>query len=690
MGKHFKKVLLTAVLILALTGCVSPPPLPLPPPPSFQFDTLDTSALRGKVIVIDPGHGGRYKGAIGKMGLKESDVNLGVALYLWGFLYSAGARPVLTRTADTTVAPPSHRVLNQDLLARSRVSNDLAADFFVSIHHNSNIYDPKKNTLEIYYKLVDAGPSKELAECIMKRIQDVFEMDSAQVLSGNYSVLRNATSPAILGEASYLTHRENERKLTLHGFLRSEAEAYFLGILDYFSKGVPKILDLTPQVEVISHAQPEIVGWVQDDGRGGGINPGSIVLSLDGALVTHRYDPSTGKVSGIPRNSLISGGHTLCMEAKNFKGNSARSFCTFFKIALPPAQVKLSPIHNTIPADGSSRCRIEAEILDENNNHVADGTVVSFTTSAGKLGSAFAVTRRGKVITHVIADYQTGWAEVVAACEGVAGSTAIAFDAPKEATLQVYVGDRKGSPLEGAELYFSDGSYAVIDQLGYGFYHGAGSERMECTVWKKGYLSFKSFLKVAAGEGMQETVTLAPVDQGLMWDKVVVIDPRGEDEDTAFYSDAQQSRSEVNLQTALCLKELLELAGAEVVLTRENESIPTPRESTKKANEVSADLLLSLNHGKGSSPLGYYFNSTRGKLLASSLTQALDEVASCKGLKMMESSEFILVHTTMPAVAVTLDARSCKGLAKDSEERAWGEAQALYQGLRYYFKKVDE
>jgi hypothetical protein len=55
---------------------------------------------------------------------------------------------------------------------------------------------------------------------------------------------------------------------------------------------------------------------------------------------------------------------------------------------------------------------------------------------------------------------------------------------------------------------------------------------------------------------------------------------------------------------------------------------------------------------------------------------------------MMESSEFILVHTTMPAVAVTLDARTCKGLAGDSEERAWREAQTLYQGLRYYFKKV--
>jgi len=109
--------------------------MPSLPSSPFQLDQLDLSPLKGKVIVIDPGHGGKYSGAVGKMGLKESEVNLGVALYLWGALQSAGAKPVMTRTADTTVASPAHKQLRADLLARSMVSNTVNPDLFVSIHH---------------------------------------------------------------------------------------------------------------------------------------------------------------------------------------------------------------------------------------------------------------------------------------------------------------------------------------------------------------------------------------------------------------------------------------------------------------------------------------------------------------------------------------------------------------------------
>ena len=153
------KITLISALSFLILGCASMPSLPSSP---FQLDQLDLSPLKGKVIVIDPGHGGKYSGAVGKMGLKESEVNLGVALYLWGALQSAGAKPVMTRTADTTVASPAHKQLRADLLARSMVSNTVNPDLFVSIHHNSNTHRPQKNNLEVYYKLTDPGASREL------------------------------------------------------------------------------------------------------------------------------------------------------------------------------------------------------------------------------------------------------------------------------------------------------------------------------------------------------------------------------------------------------------------------------------------------------------------------------------------------------------------------------------------------
>ncbi len=76
-------VFLAAAFLMLISSCTSLPEIPSSP---FRAAELDTAALRNKVIVIDPGHGGPYGGAVGTLGLKESEVNLGVALYLWGLL----------------------------------------------------------------------------------------------------------------------------------------------------------------------------------------------------------------------------------------------------------------------------------------------------------------------------------------------------------------------------------------------------------------------------------------------------------------------------------------------------------------------------------------------------------------------------------------------------------------------------
>ena len=48
----------------------------------FTAATPEASAQKDKqfVLVIDPGHGGKHPGAIGKKGTRESDVNLNVSL----------------------------------------------------------------------------------------------------------------------------------------------------------------------------------------------------------------------------------------------------------------------------------------------------------------------------------------------------------------------------------------------------------------------------------------------------------------------------------------------------------------------------------------------------------------------------------------------------------------------------------
>ncbi len=223
----------------------------------------------------------------------------------------------------------------------------------------------------------------------------------------------------------------------------------------------------------------------------------------------------------------------------------------------------------------------------------------------------------------------------------------------------------------------------MTDYLGYCFYQHDSDEELPFTVWKDGYQSLKGSFRFIGTEVTREELLLKPVDNGLMWNRVVMIDPQAED-GIAPSSSAIES-GEANFKTACYLKEMLELAGAEVFLTRENATAPTPVDRVIKADEVQAEVLISLDHRKGSY-LGYYFNSIKGKFLARSIKQSIDDELSCKKVKMIESTDFVIVHTEMPAVVVNIDSPKCKRLPGDKEDRAWAEAKVIYQGLRSYFQ----
>jgi N-acetylmuramoyl-L-alanine amidase len=56
-----------------------------------------------KTIIIDPGHGGRDPGAIGRNGLKEKKITLDIAQRLKKLLLQEGFRAILTRKEDETL-----------------------------------------------------------------------------------------------------------------------------------------------------------------------------------------------------------------------------------------------------------------------------------------------------------------------------------------------------------------------------------------------------------------------------------------------------------------------------------------------------------------------------------------------------------------------------------------------------------
>jgi N-acetylmuramoyl-L-alanine amidase len=100
-------------------------------------------------VVIDPGHGGRDPGAVGR-NIYEKSINLSVSLKLGQLLeeWFPDVKVLYTRTSDVPVG----------LIDRSTLANNNNADLFISIHANSIENGKDRNSIsgnETYIMGVD-------------------------------------------------------------------------------------------------------------------------------------------------------------------------------------------------------------------------------------------------------------------------------------------------------------------------------------------------------------------------------------------------------------------------------------------------------------------------------------------------------------------------------------------------------
>ena len=88
-----------------------------------------------KVVVLDPGHGGKFPGAVWG-GVKEKDLTLSVALKLGALIEEGmpGVKVVYTRKTDKQLGDE----LIDDLQARADIANKSKGDLFLSIHVNAS------------------------------------------------------------------------------------------------------------------------------------------------------------------------------------------------------------------------------------------------------------------------------------------------------------------------------------------------------------------------------------------------------------------------------------------------------------------------------------------------------------------------------------------------------------------------
>lgn len=162
------------------------------------------------VMVVDAGHGGEDGGAVSADGLKESDVNLSVALRLDKLLGLCGIPSKLTRDSDNIAYPDSAATTRQrkraDQEFRAALIRGTEKAVLISIHQN-NYIAPGPKGAQVFYGRVPG--SREFAVAMQDMLSVLCgDHRKAAPVSDDIYLLRQAACPSILVECGFLSNPE--------------------------------------------------------------------------------------------------------------------------------------------------------------------------------------------------------------------------------------------------------------------------------------------------------------------------------------------------------------------------------------------------------------------------------------------------------------------------------------------------
>ena len=228
-------------LVVDIPSVSSAVPSPAPSAPSSGSASYKPTGeakkvLKGKVIAIDPGHGGNDVGAIGQIGgqtVYEKDITLDIALHLRDMLQAAGAKVVMTRTTDTSVAAPTADDVTE-LQARCDVANRANADVFVSIHIDSFANGSVDGTTAYYYP--KTGNDLLIAQLLHQSTLNLLAIPDRGVRSNDFYVNVHTNMPSTLMEMGFISNTHRVKMLTSSWGAKRIAESLYEGMIDYFSQ----------------------------------------------------------------------------------------------------------------------------------------------------------------------------------------------------------------------------------------------------------------------------------------------------------------------------------------------------------------------------------------------------------------------------------------------------------------------
>jgi N-acetylmuramoyl-L-alanine amidase len=203
-------------------------------------DTWDSwnLPLSGKIIYIDPGHGGPDGGAGDKDAL-EKDIALNVSLMIRDYLQEQGALVLMTREEDKDLADEDTKGYSrrkvEDLHKRLNLINESEADMFLSIHLNS-IPSPRWSGAQTFYN-PKFEENKALAKAIQGEITRNLENTSreAKGLQSVY-ILKHSKKAGALVEIGFLSNPKERKRLLEEEYQEKVAASIYQGVLNYLTE----------------------------------------------------------------------------------------------------------------------------------------------------------------------------------------------------------------------------------------------------------------------------------------------------------------------------------------------------------------------------------------------------------------------------------------------------------------------
>lgn len=179
-------------------------------------------SMKGKVVVVDAGHGGNNTGARGvNSGILEKDYTLLFAKALKKCLEHKGVTVRMIRETDTSID-------NKDRVLWS-IQQD--PDIYLSIHLNSAGRSSVRGT-STYYKHVAYS---SLSGSILHRLLDVKDLEEfGHVGSFNFQPVQPTEYPSCLVEVAFLSNAEDEKLILSADFHKRVARQISEGLQDWY------------------------------------------------------------------------------------------------------------------------------------------------------------------------------------------------------------------------------------------------------------------------------------------------------------------------------------------------------------------------------------------------------------------------------------------------------------------------